>query len=426
MRKSDYKIHIVGAGISGLIAANVLERSGYHPVIIEASDTPGGRVKTDYIENYQIDHGFQVLLTAYPAAQKYLDFEKLFLQKFLPGAVIFEDGQQKTIGDPLRNLSLLFPTLVANIGGISDKLKILKLNKDLKKATVKEIFAEEEESTLSFLKKFGFSHNIIEQFFRPFFSGIFLEHDLRTSSRMFKFVYKMFGEGSAAIPKSGIAEITNQLVTKLYNTSLTYNTKVRRVEEGKIILENQEEIESHFTIIATEPSTVVPNLQNQQVGWKSCDTLYFETENRVIEKPLIGLVADKESLINNICYHTALQTTTNSKKELLSVTVVKEHNLNEHTLIERVKDELKKLCNIETNRFIKRYIISQALPDLTNIQYEMSPSETKLTPTIFIAGDQQLNSSLNAAMISGERAALGVIDTLENALVVGEFTSEFN
>ncbi|GAA4272019.1 FAD-dependent oxidoreductase [Aquimarina gracilis] len=425
MRKSDYKIYIVGAGISGLIAANVLEQSGYHPIIIESSNSPGGRVKTDFIENYQMDHGFQVLLTAYPAAQKYLNLEKLFLQRFLPGAVIFCDGEQKIIGDPLRNLSLLFPTLVANVGSISDKLKILKLNKILKKTTIKAIFDEEEESTHSFLQEFGFSNEIIEQFFRPFFSGIFLEPDLQTSSRMFKFVYKMFGEGSAAIPKSGIAEITNQLVAKLDNTTFLFNTSVKKVEEGKIILGNGKDLVSHFTIVATEPSTVVPNLKNQQVDWKSCDTLYFEVKSRVIKKPLIGLVADQDSIINNICYHTVLQTSLKPKNELLSVTIVKEHDLDEIALIKKVKIELKKYCNIEVDRFMKRYKINRALPDLSNIQYEVLPSETKLTPSIFIAGDQQLNGSLNAAMISGERAALGVIDTLENGLVVEEFTSEF-
>ena len=128
MDKKDYKIHIIGAGLSGLIAARVLENHGYYPVAIEATDRVGGRVKTDIIDGYQLDHGFQVLLTAYPAVQKYLDYEALDLQPFLPGASIFKANKQKIIGDPLRNLPLLFPTLLSGIGSVSDKLKILKLN----------------------------------------------------------------------------------------------------------------------------------------------------------------------------------------------------------------------------------------------------------------------------------------------------------
>ncbi|WP_295834572.1 NAD(P)-binding protein, partial [uncultured Winogradskyella sp.] len=39
MNREDYKIHIVGAGISGLIAAKTLESQGYKPVVIEATDS---------------------------------------------------------------------------------------------------------------------------------------------------------------------------------------------------------------------------------------------------------------------------------------------------------------------------------------------------------------------------------------------------
>jgi len=49
MTKKELKIHIIGAGVSGLIAARVLENHGFSPVIIEATDRVGGRVKTDLI-----------------------------------------------------------------------------------------------------------------------------------------------------------------------------------------------------------------------------------------------------------------------------------------------------------------------------------------------------------------------------------------
>ena len=97
MRQSVPDIHIIGGGISGLIAATVLEQHGFLPTIIEASDRLGGRVKTDIIDGYSLDRGFQVLLTAYPAAKKYLDFDALSLQEFLPGAAIFKNGKQKII-----------------------------------------------------------------------------------------------------------------------------------------------------------------------------------------------------------------------------------------------------------------------------------------------------------------------------------------
>ena len=410
MKQKSPSIHIIGGGISGLIAARVLEEHGLSATIIEATDRLGGRVKTDVVDGYNLDHGFQVLLTAYPAAKKYLDFDALALQEFLPGSAIFKNGKQKIIGDPLRNLSLLLPTLFSGIGTVNDKLKILALNRRLKKKSIQNIFAEKEQTTHAYLENIGFSEAIITNFFTPFFSGIFLENKLDTSSRMFEFVYKMFGEGNAALPKDGIQAIPKQLFEKLKSTTYVFNTKVKSVENGSIKLESGETLKSNFTIIATQASGLVSNLKNQATLWKSCDTLYFEVAKREIKKPLIGLIAMHNALINNIFYHTSLQTSATATKELLSVTVIDRQNLTNKQLVTEVQKELKELCNIDSCTFIKQYNIPMALPNLQDIQYEMLPSETRLTETIFLAGDTQLNGSLNAAMIAGERAALEVIN----------------
>ena len=425
MEKSAYKIHIIGAGISGLIAAQILENHGYHPTIIEASSTVGGRVKSDIVNGYTLDHGFQVLLTSYPAAKKYLNYEALDLQKLLPGATLFKNGKAQTIGDPLRSLSLLFPTLLSNVGTLTDKVKILKLNALLKKKKNALIFQTEEKTTLQYLKDFGFSDEIITDFFKPFFSGIFLETELETSSRMFEFVYKMFGNGLAVIPKKGMQAIPNQLKSNLINTHFKFNSPVKEVKDRRIILEDESILESNITIIATDASALISNLKNQGTDWKSCDTLYFETKKSIINKPLIGLISDKNMLVNNIFYHTSVATLNKTKKELLSVTVVKRHQLNEKDLIDKVVEELHAKCGISDISFLKRYQIKKALPKLTNLQYEISGTETKLKSSIFLAGDQLLNASLNAAMIAGERAAMGVIQTLEDGSITDELTSEY-
>ena len=424
MEKSAYKIHIIGAGVSGLIAAQILENYGYHPTIIEASNSVGGRVKSDVVKGYSLDRGFQVLLTSYPAAKKYLDYDGLALQKLLPGATIFKNGKAQTIGDPLRKLSLLFPTLLSSIGSFADKVKILKLNTRLKKKKIPAIFKTKEKTTLQYLKDFGFSEEIITDFFKPFFSGIFLEPNLETSSRMFEFVYKMFGEGLAVIPKNGIQAIPNQLKNKLRQTEIRLNTAVKQVKNNLIILEDGEEIKSDFTILATEASALISNLKNQETQWKSCDTLYFECEKRAINKPLIGLISDENALINNIFYPTSVATNALGNKEILSVTIVKKHHFNEAELIAKTTAELKTFCGISDLRFLKRYQIKKALPQLSNIQYELSSTETQLNSSLFLAGDQLLNASLNAAMIAGERAAMGVIKTLEDGLIVDELSSE--
>lgn len=415
--KKELKIAIIGAGVSGLIAARVLESQGYEPTVYEASDSSGGRVKTDVFNGYQLDHGFQVLLDAYPLAAKYLDYATLELGKFLPGATLFKNGKQVTLGDPLRNLSLLIPTLSSGIGTFGDKWKIFKLNKELKQKSIDAIFGEPETTTLDYLKSKGFSNDIISDFFKPFFSGIFLEPDLSTSSRMFQFVYKMFGTGNAVLPKSGIAAIPKQLVAGLTKTKFVFQSQVASVTDGTVVFTDGKKETVDYTIIATEASHLVPNLRNQETSWKTCDTLYFTTKEKTIDKPLIGLVTDAKALVNNIFYHSSLPMEHPGAENLLSVTIVKKHGLSESVLVQRVQSELNSICAISGTTFLKRYHIKKALPDLTNIQYTMDPTETRLTAKTFLAGDQLLNGSLNAAMLSGELAANAVLQTINDSIV---------
>ena len=417
MSNTEQKIYIIGAGVSGLIAASVLEKNGLKSIIIEASDRVGGRVKTDIIHGYQLDRGFQVLLTNYEYAKKYLDYTKLELQKIKAGSLIYSQGRIETIGDPLRDIKFLAPTLLSLVGTFKDKFKIASLNLKLKNKTIEEIFSAKEQTTLDYLHKYGFSDKIINQFFIPFFSGIFLESKLSTSSRMFEFVFKMFGEGYAAIPKNGMEEIPLQLKRKLKDSIFKFNSKVISVNSNDIILENGKKLIYDYVIVTAEPNQIIPNLKGQKISWKSSQTLYFTSSVKSIKQPIIGLLAEKETLSNNVFIHTNLDTFIRKQRELISVTVVKEHKLTKTQLIEKVKAELEKHCLMKDLSFLEMYDISKSLPVISNIQYSIAPSETKLNDKIFLAGDNILNASLNASMISGEKAALGILEVIQKKLI---------
>ena len=402
---SDKTIYIIGAGISGLIAAYELEQAGYSPVVLEKSDAVGGRVRTVKKNGYHLDLGFQVLLSAYPLANKYLDFDALRLRRLESGSQIYVDGKRFLIGDALRNIRLLAPTLLADIGSLTDKVKVLALSRRLKKKSLGAIFDSPETSTLEYLRSQGFSEKIIDRFFRPFFSGIFLEPELRTSSRMFEFVYKMFGEGYATIPEQGIGAISKQLKEKLKTTQFQFGQEVKQVTNEHITLGNGQELIHNGVIITANASALVSNMNDQAVEWKSCTCLYFEVERTNIPEGTIALVADKGKLSNNLyAYKDA------SGKQLLSVTTLKHAGKTNEELTQAIEAEVKEYCGIQRIKHIANFKISEALPDLTHLKMTTSPSESQLTDHIFLAGDVLFNGSLNAAMESGRLAALGILE----------------
>jgi protoporphyrinogen oxidase len=412
---TDSVIYIVGAGISGLVAAYELERAGYNPIILEASDGVGGRVRTDEFKGYLLDRGFQVLLTAYPEAQRYLDYETLNLKRFNPGAIILRPGNSFSIHDPLRNPLKLLNMVFSSVGTFLDKIKIFRLTKSLEKKSVEEIFAEPTQTTLQFLQDYGFSEKIIENFFKPFFKGIFLENDLNTSSRMFKFVFKMFALGHAAIPEKGMQQIAEQLKNRLTKSQLILNSPVKKIDGTTLHLSSGGEVKAHRIIVATRPDKLIPQLSGQFGPWRKVINIYFSLSHSFIAQPMIALVPDEQFLINNLVFLTDVSKAyTNNGKALLSVSITKPVEANDK-LEKLVAIELEALTGIKEEYFehIKTYTIHEALPQVDDLAGSLSPGNTKVADGVFLAGDFLLNGSINAAMTAGRKAAEAVILSLQ-------------
>ncbi|CAN5276939.1 hypothetical protein BH11PLA2_BH11PLA2_31430 [soil metagenome] len=162
------EVLIVGAGLAGLCCARRLHREGYRCQILEASDGIGGRIRTDLVEGFRLDRGFQVFLTSYPEAVRGLDYETLHLKPFLPGALIRYQGRFHQLTDPWRRPFAAIPSVFSPIGSFVDKLRIARLRSRVLRGSLEERFRDPETTTLEALRDSGFSDSMINRFFRPF------------------------------------------------------------------------------------------------------------------------------------------------------------------------------------------------------------------------------------------------------------------
>ena len=232
---------------------------------------------------------------------------------------------------------------------------------------------------------------------------------------MFEFVFKMFTEGNATIPAQGIKAIPEQLAAQLPKETLILGKKVSSVVGNEITFENGEKATSDFTIIATPAGKLVPNLANQEQNWHQVTVLYLDTDHTGFDEAIIGLVANEDSLINNFHF---LQDVFDDHKNIISVSVVKKHTLNNEQLTERVIKELREETDIKASSLIKIFHINKALPQLNSLNNCIHPTETQLTEHIFLAGDHLSNGSLNAAMLNGKAAAQAVMSKIDGSVLL--------
>ena len=403
-------ITIIGAGISGLSAGLHLHRKGFNIKIIEASDRVGGRIKTDIVNGYRLDRGFQVLLTAYPEAKQLLDYDALQLKTFLPGATVLYDGGQFEIADPFRRPSALLATAFAPVGSLKDKFNTFILKNKLIAKSVEGIFAQPQKSTVEQLKDYGFSSKMINRFFKPFFSGIFLENNLSTPNRMFDFVMKMFSEGDAAIPALGMEEIPKQLASQLPTACFTFNTKVEDIKGNTIYTSSGAEIQSDIIIIATEATGLISKFKSSvETKHHSVTNIYFEATVAPTNKAVVILNASaKEKIVNNVTVMTNVSKAyAPAGKVLISVSCNGIFDTTDEELAQKIKTELQPWFGNQVANWshLKTYKVNYALPNLAVLKDDLTVNDMKISDTLYCCGDHLMNGSINAAMKSGRLLA---------------------
>lgn len=410
------KVIIVGAGLAGLTCAKVLQEYGAEVSVFEASDGVGGRVRTDEVDGFLMDRGFQVYFTAYPAARRHLDHGRLNLRAFDPGAVICHRKKKTVLSDPIRDPAAIPPSLLAGNATFADKLRTLKL-------AAENIPGPEEaageskngdSTSLNYLRDKGFSDGFIDDFFRPFYGGIFLDRSLDTSSRVLRFTFKMLAKGQTAVPEKGMGEIPKQLASHLPEDELFLNSPVESLlrEDGRVVgVEvGGEEHEADAVVVAADApsaSSLAQQETPQSAVGQTC--IYYATAGLNRGKKIL-LNADSGGFLNNVIEISNVSRTYAPAGEgLVCAVALGDVGLPDEEAYRRGVEEISGWYPHADLRPLGIYRIPFAqFAQPPGVHDELPTNETG-TPGLVLAGEYTEDSSINGSMLSGEKAAREVM-----------------
>lgn len=426
----QHRVIIVGAGLAGLTCARRLQHQNIPALLLEAEDDVGGRVRSDQHAGFILDRGFQVLFDAYPAARRNLDLGALDLQPFDPGAIIYRDGRHVVLTDPLRDRSWadVVEAMTTTAMPFADKLRTVRLALVHYGAVEDQRAEPDQHSTLAYLRSQGLSESAIDLFYRPFFAGIFLLRDLSTTAAAFRFYLRMLTTGRTVLPAAGMGAITQQLAEPLRAAGLIRcNERVATLlRDGPRVtgvrLASGEELHADAVVIATEApaATRLAGIETP-AGAVHATALYFAGLHRLPIGRKIVLNAAPDAFVNNAqMLSNVAPSYAPAGRHLLGVTVLGLPTMDDRELVATTMRDLRRIFAPDPAALealgayypLRIYRIRYAqFPQPAGL-YQTLPGNRTDQPGLYAAAEWTEGSSINGAMLSGERCAAVVTDDL--------------
>jgi len=401
---------VVGAGLAGLSAARVIQQSGFSAIVVEASDAVGGRVRTDSVDGFLLDRGFQVLLTAYPELATQVDMQALDLREFDPGALVWRKGKGHVVSDPFRKPTTLVATALAPIGTILDKVRIVFLRRRVLRTHPRRLLRGRDISTVVALRAAGFSTRMIQRFFRPLFGGIQLDPALATSRRMFDVIFRSLSEGSSVLPSRGMQALPEQLAARLQPGSVFLNTRVASIDGNAVLLSDGNTLRARAVVVATDGPTASTLLGLPEVKSRTTGCVYFSADIAPTKEKLVVLDGTGRGPVLNVAVLSNVAPSYAPPGKHLIVAALP--GVIDGDLEEIARTQLRTWwgAQVDAWKHLRTYSIAHGGPVQ---QPPFAPRQpVSLGGGRFVCGDHRDTGSIQGALFSGRRCGEAVAQFL--------------
>jgi predicted NAD/FAD-dependent oxidoreductase len=397
---------VVGAGLAGLTCARHLRRRGLHVRVLEAADAVGGRVRTDVVDGFRLDRGFQVLSTGYPLLRAEADFAALHLGLFDRAMLLRADGRLWRLADPRSEPRAVLTALRAPIGGLRDLAPLVAYGLVCAYAPARWLKHRDDQATRRHWHRWGLSDEVVDRVMAPFFAGLLLEREMTTSSRFTDLMLRTFVTGRSAVPAAGMQALPEQLARGL---DITLDTPVRGVGPTHVDTDGGR-LKARAVVVATDAAAagrLLPGLR--EPSWKGVTT-WYHVAGQPPERSATLLVDPERSPVDNTVVVTqAAPGYSPDARALVATSFV--HGTAATPTEPEVRHRLGTLygTNPKDWEHLATYDLPRALPAM--------PAPHAFTRSVrhggcYVCGDHRDTSSIQGALASGRRAAQAVLADL--------------
>lgn len=401
---------VVGAGLAGLAAASRLQRAGVEVLVCEASDDVGGRVRTDIVDGFRVDRGFQVLLPGYPELRRQVDLKRLTLRPFTRGVITAGVDQPRWLAGPWHGRAAVAGTSAFLARHPIDAAALAALS--ARDALGPSAMARRDISytTAEELRRWRVSTRTIDQTLRPFLAGVFLDPPLDTSARLFHLIWRSFLRGGGAVPADGMQALPRQLADNLVGGTVRTHAEVAEIDSSGVHLSGGETIAAKSVVVATDGTTAARLLSDvEPPRWHSVTTFYYAARQSPLASPTLLVDGRSDLLLNTVVLSEVASTYAPPGQTLITASVP---DRIDDSLEPVVRRRLAQLYGTDTDTWelIASYQIRHALP----VMVAGSPLRraVRLRPGRYVCGDHRDTSSIQGALVSGRRAGTAVLADL--------------